>query len=149
MPRKYRHIQEHEKEILELRSQGMTLREIGEKLGFTHKEMRGFLSRYNRKQRKLAAGIRKICGNLSSWRKVSGLQDVQVLWRFPEWVLRLHPQSEPSEPKSADYRPDRPAAEEVQKYIRLSSDASVARQKRLSQESKNCPQTYENQRIVV
>ena len=57
MPRKYRHIQEHEKEILELRSQGMTLREIGEKLGFTHKEMRGFVSRYNRKQRKLAAGI--------------------------------------------------------------------------------------------
>ena len=47
MPRKYSHIQEHEKEILELRSQGMTLREIGEKLGFTHKEMRGFLSRYN------------------------------------------------------------------------------------------------------
>ena len=32
MPRKYSHIQEHEKEILELRSQGMTLREIGEKL---------------------------------------------------------------------------------------------------------------------
>ena len=57
MPRKYSHIQKHEKEILELRSQGMTLREIGEKLGFTHKEMRGFVSRYNRKQRKLAAGI--------------------------------------------------------------------------------------------
>ena len=26
MPRKYSHIQEHEKEIIELRSQGMTLR---------------------------------------------------------------------------------------------------------------------------
>ena len=35
--------QKHEKEILELRSQGMTLREIGEKLGFTHKDMRGFV----------------------------------------------------------------------------------------------------------
>ena len=44
MPRKYSHIQEHEKEIIELRSQGMTLRQIGEKLGFTYKEMRGFLS---------------------------------------------------------------------------------------------------------
>ncbi|WP_238317441.1 imidazolonepropionase [Faecalibacterium gallinarum] len=31
--------------------------EIREKLGFTHKEMRGFLTRYNRKQRKLAEGI--------------------------------------------------------------------------------------------
>ena len=57
MPRKYSHIQEHEKEILKLRDQGMTLRQIGEKLGFTHKEMRGFLTRYNRKQRKLAEGI--------------------------------------------------------------------------------------------
>ena len=35
----------------------MTLRQIGEKLGFTHKEMRGFLSRYNLKQKKLAVGI--------------------------------------------------------------------------------------------
>lgn len=57
MSRKYSHIQAHESEILELRGQGMTLRAIGEKLGFTHKEMRGFLTRYNRKQKKLAAGI--------------------------------------------------------------------------------------------
>lgn len=57
MPRKYSHIHEHEKEILELRDQGMTLREIGEKLGFSYKEMCGFITRYNRKQRKLAAGI--------------------------------------------------------------------------------------------
>ena len=57
MPRKYSRIQEHEKEILELRDQEMTLRQIGEKLGFTHKEMREFITRYNRKQRKLAAGI--------------------------------------------------------------------------------------------
>ena len=57
MSRKYSHIQAHESEILELRGQGMTLRAIGEQLGFTHKEMRGFLTRYNRKQKKLAAGI--------------------------------------------------------------------------------------------
>ena len=44
------------------------------------------------------------------------MQDVQVLWRFPEWVLRLYPQSEPSEPKPDHYRPDCPAAEEMQKY---------------------------------
>lgn len=29
MPRKYSHIQEYEKETLELREQGMTLRELG------------------------------------------------------------------------------------------------------------------------
>ena len=37
--------------------QGHTLRETGEKYGFTYKEMRDFKTRYNKKQRKLAAGI--------------------------------------------------------------------------------------------
>ena len=57
MPRKYSHIQEHEQEIIELRSQGMTLRQIRHKLAFTYQAMRGFLSRYNGKQRKLAEGV--------------------------------------------------------------------------------------------
>ena len=57
MSRSYRHIQGYEKEILELKSQGLTLREIGERLGFTHKQIHNFITRYNTKQRKLAAGI--------------------------------------------------------------------------------------------
>ena len=57
MSRSYRHIQEYEKEILELKSQGLTLREIGERLGFTHKQIHNFITRYNTKQRKLATGI--------------------------------------------------------------------------------------------
>ena len=52
MPREYRHIQEYEKEILELKSQGYTLRAIGEKLGFTYKQVHNFITRYNTKQRK-------------------------------------------------------------------------------------------------
>lgn len=36
MPRKNSCIREHEKETAGLRSQGMTLRQIGEKPGFTH-----------------------------------------------------------------------------------------------------------------
>ena len=35
----------------------MTLREIGEELGFTYKKIRRFLTRYNQKQKKIAAGI--------------------------------------------------------------------------------------------
>ena len=35
MSREYRHIQQYEKEILELKSKGYTERKIGEKLGFT------------------------------------------------------------------------------------------------------------------
>ena len=34
MPREYRHIEQYEKEILELRERGLTKREIGEKLGY-------------------------------------------------------------------------------------------------------------------
>ena len=56
MPREYRHIQEYEKEILELRAQGKTGREIREKFGFSKKQYEGFITRYNRRQEKIAAG---------------------------------------------------------------------------------------------
>ena len=57
MPREYRHIEEYEKEILHLWEEGKTLREIGEQLGFSYKQVRNFKTRYNEKQRKIAAGI--------------------------------------------------------------------------------------------
>ena len=57
MTRSYGHIQQYEKEILELKKQGLTLRQIGERLGFSQKQVHNFISRYNEKQRKLAAGI--------------------------------------------------------------------------------------------
>ena len=57
MAREYRHIKEYEKEIIELWNQGKTLREIAERLGFTHKQVQELKTRYNRNQRKLEAGI--------------------------------------------------------------------------------------------
>ena len=57
MPREYRHIQEYEKEILELKAQGKTGREIREKFGFSKKQYENFITRYNRRQDKIAAGI--------------------------------------------------------------------------------------------
>ena len=57
MPREYHHIQNYEKEILQLKSQGYTLRAIGEKFGFTYEQVHNFITRYNAKQRKIAAGI--------------------------------------------------------------------------------------------
>ncbi len=50
MTRNYRHIKEYEKEILELKEKGMTLREIGERLGFTYKQVNNFITRYNSNQ---------------------------------------------------------------------------------------------------
>ena len=56
MPRSYRHISNYENEILELKLQGLTLREIGAKFGFTQKQVHNFITRYNKKQRMLEAG---------------------------------------------------------------------------------------------
>lgn len=56
MLREYWHIEEYEKEIIQLWEEGITLREIGESLGFTHKQVQEFKTRYNRKQRKICAG---------------------------------------------------------------------------------------------
>ena len=57
MPRGYRHIKEYEKEILEMKEQGKSLRSIGEKYGLTYDQVHNFISRHNANQRKLAAGI--------------------------------------------------------------------------------------------
>ena len=57
MTRGYRHIKEYEKEILELKEQGWSLKSIGEKYGFTYEQMHNFISRHNANQRKLSAGI--------------------------------------------------------------------------------------------
>lgn len=56
MPRSYSHISEYEKEIIEMISKGKTLREIAETLGFTHKQVQDFKTRYNKKQRMIKAG---------------------------------------------------------------------------------------------
>ena len=57
MPRSYRHIKEYETEILRLKEEGLTNREIGEKLGFSYDQIHNFISRHNERQRKLSAGI--------------------------------------------------------------------------------------------
>ena len=40
-----------------MKEEGKTVREIGEKFGFSYEQMHEFFKRYNRKQRKLEAGI--------------------------------------------------------------------------------------------
>ena len=57
MPRSYRHIEQYEKEIIELRKDGYTNREVGEKFGFTREQIRGFIKRYNHKQQRIEAGV--------------------------------------------------------------------------------------------
>ncbi len=57
MPRSYRHIKDYEYEIEELRKEGYTSREIGNKLGFSYKQMRNYFYRRNVTERKLEAGV--------------------------------------------------------------------------------------------
>ena len=57
MPRSYRHIKEYEKEILQLKEQGLTKKEIGQKLGLSFEQIHNFISRHNEKQRRISAGI--------------------------------------------------------------------------------------------
>lgn len=57
MSRKYVKIDEHGKEILELKREGKTNREIAQKFGVDRECIRNRVTRFNRQQRKLTAGI--------------------------------------------------------------------------------------------
>ena len=57
MSRGYGYIKQFENEIIEMKSRGLTQREIADKLGFSKYQIKEFIHRYNKRQRKLAAGI--------------------------------------------------------------------------------------------
>jgi len=57
MSKSYTHICQHEKEILEMKKEGLTHKEIGERLGgYTRIQVKKFVERYNKKQREIAKG---------------------------------------------------------------------------------------------
>ena len=55
--RKYTHVTELEPVILQMREEGKTLRDIAEHLGLTKRQVEQWVTRYNRRQRNLSAGI--------------------------------------------------------------------------------------------
>ena len=57
MPREYKHIKQFEQEILDLKEHGCSNREIGEKLGYTQKQVHDCMTRYNRNKKKLESGV--------------------------------------------------------------------------------------------
>jgi transposase len=58
MPRKYTDIKQYENQIMEMRAAGKTRREIAQALGLEKEQIKGWISRFNREQRKLEAGIK-------------------------------------------------------------------------------------------
>ena len=57
MPREYRGIMQYKEEILRLKSEGYTQREIGEKLGFSKEKVKDFLHRNKENEAKKEAVI--------------------------------------------------------------------------------------------
>ena len=57
MRREYKRIEQYEKEKLRMRAAGYARREICEKYGFKMKQLVNFITRYNLKQEKIAAGL--------------------------------------------------------------------------------------------
>ena len=57
MAREYRHIKQYEEEIIRLKEEGLTHREIGERLGFEKSKVKKFFERRRINEKKLAAGI--------------------------------------------------------------------------------------------
>ena len=56
MPREYRHIKQYENELLDLRNQSLTYKEIADRMGFSKKQIQKFFERYRINQRKINAG---------------------------------------------------------------------------------------------
>ena len=57
MPREYRSIKQYEKELFELKSQGLKLQQICDKFGFSREHIKEYFKRERRKERKIVAGI--------------------------------------------------------------------------------------------
>lgn len=55
--RKYTHIKEIETELLAMREAGYTRQEIADQLGLEKEQVKNWISRYNREQARLAAGL--------------------------------------------------------------------------------------------
>ena len=55
--RKYTHVKELEVEILSMREAGKTRREIAEQLGLEKRQIETWITRYYRRQKKIATGI--------------------------------------------------------------------------------------------
>lgn len=62
MPREYRHIKPYENEIMEMKREGLTQRQIAERLGMRYEQIRGFFKRKNKRDRMIEAGevIKKV-----------------------------------------------------------------------------------------
>ncbi len=92
MPREYRHIQEYEKEILKLKSEGLTHRQIAD--GVSRSGYYGFVNRIDKEDKDmiLESQIREYqqeCRQTYGYRRVHIWLDKHVIHHNPKTVLRV------------------------------------------------------------
>ena len=86
MSRKYTHLKQHEEEILRMKGNGCSRKEIAEKFEITPEQVHGFVKRHNKKLRNIEAGILpKKKGRPS---KVKSLEDEVLRLRMENELLR-------------------------------------------------------------
>ena len=57
MSRQYTHLKQYEEEIMQMKANGYSRRQIAEKIGITSEQVHDYVKRYNRKQREIESGI--------------------------------------------------------------------------------------------
>ena len=57
MSRSYTHLKQHEAEILRMKENGCSRKEIAKKFGLTPEQVHGFIKRHNKNLRKIEAGV--------------------------------------------------------------------------------------------
>ena len=86
MPRTYTHIEEYREKIFKLKAKGYTRAKIAEELGLSKDQIHQFFCRYNRNQRRIAAGnIPKRKGRPA---KTESLEDEVHLLRMENELMR-------------------------------------------------------------
>ena len=86
MSRSYTHLKEYEAEILRMKENGYSRREIAERFGITSEQVHGFVKRHNKNLRNIEAGILpKKKGRPS---KIRSLEDEVLRLRMENELLR-------------------------------------------------------------
>ena len=86
MSRKYTHLMQYEEEILQMKDNGYTRKQIAEKFGITPEQVHGFVKRHNKNLRNTEAGVLpKKKGRPS---KIRSLEDEVLRLRMENELLR-------------------------------------------------------------
>ena len=86
MSRSYTHLKENEAEILRMKENGCSRKEIAERFGITSEQVHGFVKRHNKNLRNIEAGI--LPKKKGRPTKIKSLEDEVLRLRMENELLR-------------------------------------------------------------